>query len=346
VERYLSTIEEEFRLLNITRPFFTIYVGGGTPGALGANAMDRLCATLTANNGSLKPAEFSVEFSPCTVKREKIEILKRHGCGRITIGVQSFSDRIINLLGRRQTAAQAIAAYETIASCGIGNIGIDLIFGVPTQTLDEWLSDLRCAVSLHPHHISTYNLTFEDGTPLQRHALSGVTQKKSPDEEADFYAATWEFLGENGYGQYEISNFCLPGCESIHNTNTWKMHDWIGIGPSACSQFENRRFSNPPSIGLWSETIKRGALAYIGVENMDAKTLAEDSIIFGLRMNSGIDMASIECEFPSVDFSRLLQLMAYLEEENFTKWDGNSVRLTPRGRMVADAIALQVLEAM
>lgn len=166
IERYLSAIAKEMELLRVGRPFDTIYVGGGTPGLLTPRHLERLCEAIVANNGTVKPVEFSVEFSPITVREEKIEVLKSYNCNRLTIGVQSFNGRTMEALGRRQNEKQVSDAYERALSCAIGNIGIDLIFGVPGQTLGEWMEDLRRAVHLKPKHISTYSLTFEDGTPL------------------------------------------------------------------------------------------------------------------------------------------------------------------------------------
>jgi oxygen-independent coproporphyrinogen-3 oxidase len=288
------------------------------------------------------PLEFSVEFSPMAVRAEKIEVLKNYGCNRVTMGVQSFSEKTMRVLGRRQVNRLVFAAYETILAHGIDNIGIDLIFGVPGQTIGEWLGDLKCAVDMRPRHISTYNLTLEDGTPLKQNLPPGLA-KKSNDEEADFYMRTWDFLESNGYEQYEISNFCLPGFGSIHNSNTWKMQDWIGIGPSACSQWLGRRFSNPPSISKWLTDIESGTLAHTNVECVDEKTMAEDCVIFGLRMTQGIDVRALKNRFGTIDFTGLDALFLQLENDGFLRTSDHWAKLTPKGRLVADAIAIDVL---
>jgi oxygen-independent coproporphyrinogen-3 oxidase len=326
-------------------PFDTIYVGGGTPGLLSAADMESLCRTLTEKNGDSGPAEFSIEFSPMAVKGEKIEILRRYGCNRATIGVQSFSEKTMLALGRRQANKRVFAAYETIVSRGIDNVGLDLIFGVPGQTIGEWLCDLRIAVDMRPKHISTYCLTFEEGTPLQRN-LSATMAKKSNDDEADFYLRTWDFLENSGYVHYEISNFCIPGFESIHNFNTWKMQDWIGIGPSACSQCGNERFSNPPSIAQWLDGIERGIMARGNAESVDEKTMAEDCVIFGLRMVDGISVGDLKNRFKNIDFSELDAMFSRLESGEFLRISGDRVRLTTRGLLVADAIAVDILDTI
>jgi oxygen-independent coproporphyrinogen-3 oxidase len=329
----------------VENPFDTIYVGGGTPGLLTPRGLESLCRALTWKNCDVPPLEFSMEFSPITVKGEKIEILKRYGCNRVTIGVQSFNGKTMRTLGRRQTNGQVFAAYKTLLEHGIGNIGIDLIFGVPGQTIGEWMEDLKCAVSMRPNHISTYNLTFEEGTPLKQNPSVEMV-KKSDDEEESFYIQTWNFLEKSGYEHYEISNFCLPGFESIHNLNTWKMQDWIGVGPSACSQWKNQRFSNPPSILRWLTDIESGNLAHENAENVDWKTMAQDRVIFGLRMVRGIDLENLKGEFLTVNFAKLDALFSQLETGGFLQISRNCAKLTPKGLLVADAIAVNVLEAI
>jgi oxygen-independent coproporphyrinogen-3 oxidase len=345
IERYLCGIAREMTLLRTNRPFDTVYIGGGTPGLLTPEHLESLCEAMGVGRSGTKLSEFSVEFSPITVKNAKVEILKNYGCNRLTIGAQSFSSKTMQALGRRQNRRQIFDAFDAILSCGIENIGIDLIFGVPGQALGEWMEDLHQAVDLKPKHISTYNLTFEDGTPLKRNLLANAIDKKFEEEEADFYLQTWKFLEESGYRQYEISNFCLPGFESIHNANTWKMQDWIGIGPSACSQWNGKRFANVPSLARWLGTLDRGKLAHENAEAVCERTLAEDSIIFGLRMNDGIALAALKKEFAGVDFTRWEELFRRLEEEKLMLAANGHVKLTTRGRLLADAIAVEVLAA-
>ncbi|MDR1457673.1 MAG: coproporphyrinogen III oxidase family protein [Puniceicoccales bacterium] len=344
IEQYLFGIEKEFSLLGIAQPFDTIYIGGGTPGLLTPKNLEWLCKILTKNNHKVRPVEFSIEFSPATVKKDKLDILANYHCNRITMGVQSFSPKTIQILGRRQTHRQILEAWEIISSCEIGNGGIDLIFGIPGQTLDEWMQDLQRVVDLKPRHISTYNLTFENDTPLGDKLLAKLLDQKSNDDEADFYLQTWDFLRKNGYEHYEISNFCLPSFESVHNSNTWEMQDWIGIGPSACSQYKNRRFANPPSIAQWLQSLERGHLAHISNEVISEQVLGEDSIIFGLRMNRGISILNLQNRYPTIDFSRLNDLFSQLAAEGFLQMANHMVRLTDAGRLIADTIAVKILE--
>ena len=314
IKRYLECIEAEMKLLNIETPFDTIYIGGGTPGVLTANSFERLCSSLTQNNISRENEEFSVEFSKS--------------------------------LGRRQTLNQVLKAYESIRICGIQNIGIDLIFCVPGQTHQEWLEDLRIAVDLQPQHISTYNLTFEKDTKLTKDLKGNNIAKKTDDEEADFFIETRDFLCRNGYRQYEVSNYCRPGFESKHNLNTWKMNDWIGIGPSACSQYMGKRFSNSCSLEKWESNIGNNMLSHENIIDVTDKQMAEDSIIFGLRMTDGIDLDEINANFPKINVNIIKKFFDSLKENKLAKINNSHVALTSKGLLVADAISVEILNIM
>ena len=346
IKRYLECIEAEMKLLNIETPFDTIYIGGGTPGVLTANSFEHLCSSLTQNNISREIEEFSVEFSPSTVQKEKISVLMNFGCNRITLGVQSFNEKTMKSLGRRQTLNQVLKAYESIRICGIQNIGIDLIFCVPGQTHQEWLEDLRIAVDLQPQHISTYNLTFEKDTKLTKYLEDNNISKKTDDEEADFFIETRDFLCRNGYRQYEVSNYCRPGFESKHNLNTWKMNDWIGIGPSACSQYMSKRFSNSCSLEKWESNIGNNMLSHENIIDVTDKQMAEDSIIFGLRMTDGIDLDEINANFPKINVNIIKKFFDSLKENKLAKINNSHVALTSKGLLVADAISVEILNIM
>ena len=321
IKRYLECIEAEMKLLNIETPFDTIYIGGGTPGVLTANSFERLCSSLTQNNISRENEEFSVEFSPSTVQKEKISVLMNFGCNRITLGVQSFNEKTMKSLGRRQTLNQVLKAYESIRICGIQNIGIDLIFCVPGQTHQEWLEDLRIAVDLQPQHISTYNLTFEKDTKLTKDLKGNNIAKKTDDEEADFFIETRDFLCRNGYRQYEVSNYC-------------------------CSQYMGKRFSNSCSLEKWESNIGNNMLSHENIIDVTDKQMAEDSIIFGLRMTDGIDLDEINANFPKINVNIIKKFFDSLKENKLAKINNSHVALTSKGLLVADAISVEILNIM
>ena len=341
IEEYLWGICQECSLIP-QHTFDTIYIGGGTPGVLTAKNFDRLCSALTKNNFSKKFDEFSVEFSPSTVRRDKLEVLMAYGCNRITMGVQSFDEQTLSTLGRRQSLHKIYQACEIIQMCNFENFGIDLIFAVPGQSIEQWVNDLSKAVSLHPQHISTYNLTFEDGTPITNKSLS--LSKKSKQEEVDFFITTVKFLESNGYIHYEISNFCKPGYESRHNCNTWQMNDWIGVGPSACSQYKMHRFANPASTKIWLNSLKTGKITRAYDEELSVENFFKDHVIFGLRMTDGIDLKHLREKFPNIDHSKLQSYFNDLAGNDLVIMNNDRIQLTLQGQLVADAIAVGFLQ--
>ena len=236
VTRYLEGIEAEAGLVNWgDRPVATAFWGGGTPGLLKPAELDRLGRTMKLFGG--QPAEWSVELAPATVTADRLAVLKALGVTRISLGVQSFNEGLLDALGRQHTPAQVYRAYELIRAQGFASVNLDLMFALPGQTEEQWRADLDEAMRLAPDHLSTYCLTFEEDTALWVKLSQGKV-KLDVDKEALFYQRTWDYLAAAGYAQYEVSNFARPGHACRHNLNTWAMYEWVGLGPSAASQQE------------------------------------------------------------------------------------------------------------
>jgi oxygen-independent coproporphyrinogen-3 oxidase len=341
VDEYVETLLKDMRLQCLDRKVDTVYFGGGTPSILSTYHMKKISEALPSR-GSV--AEWSIECSPSTVTREKIEILRDIGATRITLGIQSFDEKTLATIGRRQTMRQVFDAYDTIRSCGIGNVGIDLIFAIPGQTLESWCMDLRMAISMNPEHISTYNLSFEKKSKLNSMLHAGKISALSERVEAKFFIKTHEILTQCGFEHYEISNFSRPGYASLHNTHTWEMHDWIGYGPSASSQLNCERFTNVPSLKRWREGILAGRHNRIDFQRLSETVLVQDSFVFGLRMASGVNFECLKLRFPSFDVSKYNAFFNELIDGKLATCDGGTLRLTPRGFLVADAIAVEILK--
>ncbi|MDR1907168.1 MAG: radical SAM family heme chaperone HemW [Puniceicoccales bacterium] len=329
--RYLHALLLEIQTIRDERAFDTIYFGGGTPGILQPKAIDQIAEILHSKMNKT-PLEWTVEIAPNTVNAEKLQHWKAIGVNRISMGVQSFNGETLRTLGRKQTLQQIFRAYELIRSMGFINVGIDLIFSAPDQTHKQLLSDLSAAIALNPEHISTYCLTYEEDTVLKNKFGDGTEENR----DYDFYEIICEFLEANGYGQYEISNFCKKGYHSIHNCNTWTMHEWIGIGPSASSQYHGLRYANIASLECWARGIENNHPERMDVIKLDKKMLAIDEIIFGLRMNKGVDMAN------NPHGTRLVSFFQDLQDEALLIREDSKIRLTRRGRLLCDAIAKEI----
>lgn len=349
IETWLDGIAREIEIVPFPRAASTFFIGGGTPGVLSAKQFARLADLLVAANGGNVPAEWSVEFAPATVGKTKLQILRERGVNRISLGVQSFDAETLALLGRRHSPRQIFSAFEQLRAAGFDNVNLDLIFAVPGESPTRWERDLETAVALAPEHLSAYCLILEDDAPLlARLEKSGKFNptEKSPEREAELYLKTWARLADAGFEQYEVANHAKSGRACAHNLNTWKMAEWLGFGPSAASQCGGKRFRNPPSLARWSAALASGVPAHEEIETLSAKKLFEDSIIFGLRLAGGIDIDAISARFDVPVPEKLPSLGEALRAEGYLERDvpENFWKPTARGLLVADAIALRVLD--
>ena len=344
-ELYFQALEAELSSLSDPRLIRTVFVGGGTPGLLNVREMKRL-GDLVRKVGLASEYEWTVEIAPAEISFAKLESLAEIGVNRISLGVQTFDDSLMDALGRKHSPDKACSAYDMIRETGFDSVNLDLIFGIPGQSLAQWENDLKKAVSLSPDHLSTYCLTFEENTALFVQLSKGQVSR-DPEQEASFYERAWEFLPPEGFGQYEISNYSLPAKQCLHNLNTWRMHEWIGCGPSACSQFQGLRRRNFSNLEQWSSTwLEDRPIEYEESEALNSFDLARDAILFGLRMNDGICLAEIARSFglETIEFQPVLVFLNRLEREGLGHWQTDWFSLTPRGRILADAIALEIPE--
>jgi oxygen-independent coproporphyrinogen-3 oxidase len=344
VARYLNAVEAEASLVPWNdRRAATAFWGGGTPGLLRPAEIERLGRVMLLYAG--RPEEWTVELAPATVTDDRLAVLLDLGVTRVSLGVQSFDEALLEALGRQHTAAQARRAYDRIRQRGFASVNLDLMFALPNQSAARWRADLDEAVRLAPDHLSTYCLTFEEDTALWV-KLSQGRVKLDPEKEAAFYRDTWDHLAAAGYPQYEISNFARPGHACRHNLNTWHMHEWVGLGPSAASQHAGWRGTNPPDLARWMADVAAGQRA--GAERVATTPdlLAADAVIFGLRMNDGVSLPRLKRRFPTPRWSGLEDLLPRLLIGGLIDATPEGrIRLTGRGRLVADAVGAEILEA-
>jgi oxygen-independent coproporphyrinogen III oxidase len=344
VRQYLDAVEAEAALVNWDgRRTETAFWGGGTPGLLRPAEIERLGRVMLVYGG--KPAEWTVELAPATVTEDRLAVLKALGVTRISMGVQSFNEGLLDALGRQHTPAQVYRAYDLIRGQGFPSVNLDLMFALPNQTEAQWHADMAEALRLAPDHLSTYCLTFEEDTALWVKLSKGKV-KLDVDKEAVFYRGTWEYLEKAGFQQYEVSNFARPGHSCRHNLNTWNMHEWVGLGPSAASQHGGWRSSNPPDLARWHADVAGGRRATVDRVALTNELLAADSVIFGLRMNEGVSLPRLQKRFPTAQWTGVSELWPRLLLEGLlTATPEGRISLTVRGRLVADAIGAEILEA-
>jgi oxygen-independent coproporphyrinogen-3 oxidase len=344
VRRYVDAVEAEAALVNWdSRRAATAFWGGGTPGLLKPAEIEQLGRIMLLYSG--QPAEWTVELAPATVTADRLAVLKQLGVTRISMGVQSFDDALLDALGRQHTTNQIYRAYDLIRGAGFASVNLDLMFALPGQTEEQWRADLTEVLRLAPDHLSTYCLTFEEDTALWIKLSQGKV-KLDADKEAAFYVKTWEFLDSSGYAQYEVSNFARKGHQCRHNLNTWNMHEWVGLGPSGASQHAGWRAANPSDLTRWHADLDAGRRATTDRVALTNDLLAADSVIFGLRMNEGVSLPRLRRRFPTPGWNGLEDLLPKLLFGGLlvATVEGR-ISLTPRGRLVADAIGAEILEA-
>ena len=343
VKGFLDGVAREAELVGWMRPVTTVFWGGGTPGLLAPDDLRRLADLVRARCGG-PPREWTVEMAPASVTVERLAALREAGVTRLAMGVQSFQPALLDGLGRQHTREQIYRAYERVQAAGFASVNLDLMFALPGQTAAEWAADVREAVRLAPDHLSTYCLTFEEDTALWV-KLSQGRVKLDPAHEADLYEATWAQLAAAGYAQYEVSNFARPGHACAHNLNTWRMHEWVGLGPSAASQQAGWRGANVADLDRWLAHLARGERVTEDRVAVTPALLAEDALIFGLRMNAGVEVAAWQERCPDAPWAAVIALLDRLAGEGLAQREGVRVRLTDRGRLLADAIGAELMEA-
>jgi oxygen-independent coproporphyrinogen-3 oxidase len=333
----------EFAQIPQERTVDTVFWGGGTPGLLAAKDLERLGRSLL-DNLSQPPIEWTIEMAPSTVKVDKLKVLRELGVTRISMGVQSFDPRLLESLGRLHNPKQIYTAWERVETAGFPQTNLDLMFAIPGQSIEQWEADIREAARLSPTHLSTYCLTFEEDTALYVKLSQGKVSIDE-DKELRFYERGWELLGELGYAQYEISNFARPGAECLHNMNTWRMHEWIGCGPSAASQFGGERYQRPANLDEWCRAMEAGQPPMAERVELNDDLMLADAVIFGLRMNQGVDLRLLWERFAQANnCSELEAKLKTFELEGLLQSNGSYYQLTHRGRLLCDLIGSALLE--
>ena len=345
IRGFIKCVSDEARLVTWDRPLSTVFWGGGTPGLLSPGDLGRLAEAVRAVPGGGAPLEWSVELAPASVTSARLDVLRAAGVTRVSLGVQSFRPALLDALGRAHTREQVYRAYERVRAAGFASVNLDLMFALPGQSAAEWDADIDEAVALAPDHVSTYCLTFEEDAALWVRLSEGRV-KLDPENEARMYERTWERLEAAGYAQYEVSNFARPGHECVHNLNTWRMCDWVGLGPSAASQHRGWRGANVADLAKWMELVGRGQRATEDRLELSEPLLAEDALVFGLRMNAGVDLAALRARSPEAPWERVEGLVGRMIDEGLAAREGTRVRLLGKGRLLADAIGSEIMVAM
>ncbi len=330
----------------------SIFFGGGTPSYLPSNSISELLLhiqqTMRVNVG----AEITLEANPDDLSAEKAEAWLAVGFNRVSIGVQSFDNRILVSLSRRHTADAACQAVETARKAGFENISIDLMFGLPQQSLSDWSDTLNRAVGLGTEHLSLYGLQIEPGTPLHRDVQIGTIPTPSDDLAADMYEMAMDALDEARYEHYEISNWAKPGHRSQHNLAYWLNLPYLGVGPGAHSSLNGRRFANMKSprryihsIGSADQSraidpyrITEGDLAVDFMEVTSLKTSMSETMMLGMRLAEGVSRTEFQRRFGSSMDSVYGPEIEFLTNAGLIEHRNDNIALTRRGKLLGNSV--------
>ena len=310
----------------------TVYFGGGTPSYLGAERLCRLLGSIRKLYKVDKHAEITLEANPdSATDRKTLKRLRKAGFNRLSLGVQSMDDALLQTIGRIHTRQQVQEAVAAARKAGFKNLSLDLIYGLPGQTMEGWEKTLSDAVSLHPEHLSCYGLKLEEGTPLYRR--QGELTFPDEDRQADMYLYAVEFLKQCGYEQYEISNFAKPGFASRHNLKYWLLQEYAGFGPGAHSDFGNVRYGYARDL----ERYLKGELILQESETVDTDEREREYLMLRLRTVQGVDPREFEYRFRQ-RFAPLATLLQQCAREGLAEQDGNGWHLTAKGFLVSNRI--------
>ncbi len=315
--------------------FDTIYIGGGTPSMLDTGVIVDIIDSVKSNFEIGEGAEITIETNPGDMTSEKITGIKRAGINRVNLGVQSFNDNDLKFLGRRHCAADSERVFQIIRDSGFINTGLDLIYGIKDQSIDEWIKNLERAVELGPEHISCYQLTIEGKTLFNAMKKKGELNELGEDAAVEFFLETSAFLEDRGYSHYEVSNFAKGHkYRSRHNMKYWKRLPYLGLGPSAHSFDGKNRWWNRSSVKNYCATLEGGMPPVEDTEELTIEQELLEKISLGLRTIEGIKMDIL------TDITGAIESARKLESTGYVKLTGDYITPTKKGLLVADRLPI------
>ena len=343
---YSASLVRELRLWGERlgkAPVETIFFGGGTPSLLPGKTIAIVLNAVRKTFTLADSTEISAEANPDSALEDGwLFEARRAGVNRLSLGVQSFDDADLALLGRLHDAHAAKVAFETARTAGFANISLDLMWALPgpasqAQSQFQWLRQLRLAADLQPEHISAYGLTLEQGTPLEEAHAGGKIVLPKEKEQSSMYLTGAEYLESRGYMQYEISNYARMGFECRHNLGYWEGADYLGLGPAAVSTMGGKRWANFSDLGQWQRAIKVGVIAP-EVEELDDQTRAKEMLMLRLRMNRGLSLKDWRQLTGRPFLTDYAPLISLLQQNGLAATRSGRFRLTRPGMLVSNTI--------
>ncbi len=354
VSMYLTGLKNELQVyhdfLEENLSFDTVYIGGGTPTSLDHPDLEKFFGLIFDKVEIKADAEITIEANPCTLDNEKLDLIRSYS-NRISLGMQSSHDHYLELLGRGHDFEDFLYTYEMVVKY-YPNINLDLIYGIPGETITEAEKDISALLDLYPPHISLYCLTLEEGTRLHYLVENGLIEEKISDElKAEMYYMARDTLMDNGYEHYEISNFSLPGYSAKHNIIYWRRGSYLGIGPGGHSFWNNQRWHNPQDLDLYlsksrSSLRKKQNFLRENIQELDFNEAVFEEFFLGLRLTEGIDLKKLSSKYDLDLYDLFNDKIKKLEKKGLLSVDKNTVKLTPKGYMLANQVFIEFLESL
>ena len=321
----------------------SVYFGGGTPSYYGAEHLMEIFDVLKRNGNVRLDAEVTVECNPDSMTYKDLKLLRSEGVTRLSVGVQATNNDLLKLIGRRHSFQQAELAFSAARKAGFDNISLDLIYGLPSQTKSDWAESLARIVEMHPEHISCYGLKLEEGTPMYREYKDSPVLP-SEDEQADMYSYAAEMLERYGYKQYEISNFCAPGFESLHNLKYWNLDDYMGFGPGAHSCVGNLRYSFVKDLKRYISGVEKKVSIIDEYQLVDPMERSVEYLMLAMRTNRGISEQDYRVRTQS-DWKPILHALQAFREKGWAEKTGDRWHFTVPGFLISNTLIGILLEA-
>lgn len=352
MEHFLFALKKEIVMraeeFSPDETFETIFFGGGTPSLLSPQELDGILSLLHRHYRITPDTEITCETNPGTVEQQKLKNFRSAGINRVSIGIQSFHEDDLRFLSRIHSSQEAENAVANAYRAGFDNVNCDLIFALPKQTPDRWKENLHRTIALQPQHISAYALIVEDQTPLATMVKDKLVHPLPDEDDAEQYQITIDTLRENGYEQYEVSNFAHHGFECKHNINYWNHSNYISFGPSAHSFWKDspvtgKRWWNVRSVQSYCSDIDSGKYPVVGQEHIDEQKMFNEEVFLGLR-SKGIDLRKVKNLFGKDILASHMALVNDLREENMITVSNDLIALTSNGYMICDEIAEKFIQ--
>ncbi len=342
IDKYIECMKKEIKLKSNKKGFIidTIYIGGGTPSVIDGKLIREVLETIRESFIIDKEAEITIEVNPGTVNKEKLMIYKESGINRISIGLQSTNSNLLKMLGRIHTYQEFMECFKLARHSGFKNINVDLMIGLPNQTLEDINQSIEIISNLNPEHISVYSLIVEEGTKISRDIEKGVLILPKEEFERKMYWTVKEKFANNGYIHYEISNFAKEGYESKHNMNCWNQKEYLGFGASAHSYINHIRYSNIESLDKYIDNISRWQIEKNKEvhEIQDIDSSKKEYMLLGLRKIDGVNITEFKNKFADNPIYLFRKELSKLAKEDLIEIDENSIKLTNKGLDLANLV--------